>query len=100
MTTILPQKDEDTILVNEINSKHIVVAIDESNYPVILGNSDCGADDYKFLCLSDGFSMGNCYIPFNSIQSCIENYIKRGWRLQVFHQDDWKKALQWLIDNA
>ena len=100
MMPILPQKDEDIIPVNEITSNHIVVAIDESNEPVILGNSDCGADDYKFLCLSDGFSMGNCYGSFNSIQLSVENYIKIGWRLQVFHQDDWKKALQWLIDNA
>ena len=100
MTPILPQRDKDTIPVNEITYKHIVVALDESNYPVILGNSDCGSDDYKFLCLSDGFSMGNCYVSFNSMQLCVGNYIKRGWRMQVFNQDDWKKALQWLIDNA
>ena len=100
MKPILLQTDEDTIPVNEITYKHIVVAIDESNYPVILGNSDCGADDYKFLRLSDGFSMGNCYVSFYSIQLSVEYYIKKGWRLQVFHQDDWKKALQWLIDNA
>ena len=62
MKPILLQTDEDTIPVSEITYKHIVVAIDESNYPVILGNSDCGADDYKFLCLSNGFSMGNCYV--------------------------------------
>ena len=81
MKPILLQTDEDTIPVDEITYEHIVVAIDESNYPVILGNSDCGGDDYKFLWLSNGFSMGNCYVPFDSIQSCVENYIKKGWRL-------------------
>ena len=100
MKPILTQRDEYAIPVNEITHKHIVVAIDESNDPVILGNSDCGGDDYKFLCLSEGFSMGNCYVSFNSMQSCVENYIKKGWKMQVFNQDDWKKALQWLIDNA
>lgn len=94
------KKEKNTIFINEINTSHIIVAIDDDNSPVIMTNSDCGDNKYKFMCLSDQFTLGNCYREFYNIQQCIINYIIRGWKIEVFHQNDWRKALQWLIDNA
>ena len=40
-------------------------------------------------------NINNQFIPY---EQAVENRI--GCKLEVFKESDWKKALQWLIDNA
>lgn len=44
--------------------------------------------------VNDGNGIGN----FDSAKQAVENKID--CKLEVFQESDWKKALQWLIDNA
>ena len=100
MKPILKKEDKDIILTDKITGSHIVVGLDLYNRPVILTNKDYGTEDYKFTLFNSGFTRNNGYGKFESIQELVEYYLKLNWKLEVFHERDWKKALQWLIDNA
>ena len=100
MKPILKKENKDVILTNKITKSHIVVGLDLSKYPVILTNKDYDTEDYKFTLFSSGFTRSNGYGKFESIKELVEYYMKSGWKLEVFHEKDWKKALQWLIDNV
>ena len=100
MKPILKKEDKDIILTNKITSSHIVVGLDLNNNPVILTNENYNTKNYKLTLFNSGFTRNNGYGAFESIQELVEYYIETGWKLEVFHQKDWKKALQWLIDNA
>lgn len=100
MKPILKKEDKDIILTDKITGSHIVVGLNLYNRPVILTNKDYGTEDYKFTLFNSGFTRNNGYGAFKSIQELVEFYMKLGWKLEVFHEKDWKKALQWLIDNA
>ena len=100
MKPILKKEDKDIILTDKITGSHIVVGLDLYNRPVILTNKDYGTEDYKFTLFNSGFTRNNGYGKFESIQELVEYYIEAGWKLEVFHEKDWKKALQWLIDNT
>ena len=100
MKPILKKEDKDIILTDKITGSHIVVGLDLYNRPVILTNENYNIKNYKFTLFNSGFTRNNGYGAFESIQEIVEYYIEAGWKLEVFHQKDWKKALQWLIDNA
>lgn len=92
---------EDTILVKDITSKHIVVGITSYGSPVILTNSMYEGGDYRFTSINDQFSERNSYTgSTSSIQELVEIYLKRGWNIEVFHEGNWKEALKWLINNS
>lgn len=100
MKPILKKENKDVILTNKITSSHIVVGLNLDNNPVILTNENYNTKNYKFTLFNSGFTRNNGYGTFESIQELVEYYIETGWELEVFHEKDWKKALQWLIDNA
>ena len=100
MKPILKKGNKDVILTNKITKSHIVVGIDLYKHPVILTNKDYDTEDYKLTLFNSGFTQNNGYGKFESIQELVEYYMDSGWKLEVFHQKDWKKALQWLINNA
>ena len=101
MKPILKEEKEDFILTNKITSNYIVVGLDlDNNNPVILTKESYNIENYKFTLINNGFTRNNGFRNFESIQKLVEYYVKEGCRLEVFHEKDWKKALQWLIDNA
>ena len=100
MKPILRKENRDVILTNKITNKHIVVGTDLFNNPVILTNENYGTKNYKLTLFNSGFTRNNGYGAFESIQELVEYYLDSGWKIEVFHQKDWKKALQWLIDNT
>ena len=100
MKPILKKEDKDVILTNKITSSHIVVGLNLDNNPVILTNGNYNAKNYKFTLFNNGFTRNNGYGAFESIKELVEYYIETGWELEVFHEKDWKKALEWLIDNT
>ena len=100
MKPILKNENKDVILTNKITKSHIVVGLNLYKRPVILTNKDYDTEDYKFTLFNSGFTRNNGYGKFESIQELVEYYIEAGWKLEVFHEKDWKKALQWLIDNT
>ena len=100
MKPILKKENKNVILTNEITKSHIVVGLDLYKRPVILTNKEYDTEDYKLTLFNSGFTRSNGYGKFESIQELVEFYMDSGWELEVFHEKDWKKALQWLIDNA
>lgn len=100
MKPILKNENEDIILTSKITSSHIVVGLNLNNLPVILTNENYHIEKYKLTLVNNGFTRNNGYGAFESIRELVEYYIALGWKLEVFHEKDWKKALQWLIDNV
>lgn len=100
MKPILKKEDKDVILTNKITKSHIVVGLNLNNNPVILTNENYNTKNYKLTLFNTGFTQNYGYGAFESIQELVEYYMDSGWKLEVFHEKDWKKALQWLIDNA
>ena len=100
MKPILKKESKDVILTNEITKSHIVVGLNLYKRPVILTSKDYDSEDYKFTLFNSGFTRNNGYGKFESIRELVEYYMNLDWKLEVFHEKDWKKALQWLIDNA
>ena len=102
MKPIIEKENQDTILTSEITNNHIVVGIHHGK-PIILTNSDLNEVNYRFALLDSNFTNRNCYGSCGeSIRIAVDKMIIYGEKvkLEVFHEKDWKKALQWLIDNA
>ena len=102
MKPIIEKENQDTILTSEITNQHIVVGIHHGK-PIILTNSDLKQVNYRFALLDSNFTNRNCYGSNGaSIKIAIDKIITYGGnvKLEVFEEKDWKKALQWLIDNA
>ena len=102
MKPIIEKENQDTILTSEITNQHIVVGIHHGK-PIILTNSGLNQVDYRFALLDSNFTNRNCYgSNGESIKIAIDKMITYGGdvKLEVFKESDWKKALQWLIDNA
>ena len=102
MKPIIEKENQDTILTSEITNNHIVVGIHHGK-PIILTNSDLNEVNYRFALLDSNFTNRNCYGSCGqSIKTAIDKMIIHciEVKLEVFHEKDWKKALQWLIDNA
>ena len=102
MKPIIEKENQDTILTSEITNQHIVVGIHHGK-PIILTNSGLNEVNYRFALLDSNFTNRNCYGSNGaSIKIAIDKIITYGGnvKLEVFEEKDWKKALQWLIDNA
>lgn len=96
----ISKNKENIIFVEDITSKHLVVGITSYGSPVILTNSMYDGGDYRFTCINDQFSERNSYKSYSSIQELVERYLENGWNIEVFHEDNWKEALKWLINNS
>ena len=102
MKPIIEKENQDTILTSEITNNHIVVGIHHGK-PIILTNSNFDEVNYQFTLLDSKFTNRNIYgTNGESIKTAIDKMIIYGGKvkLKVFEEKDWKKALQWLIDNA
>ena len=102
MKPIIEKENQDTILTSEITNNHIVVGIHHGK-PMILTNSGLNQVNYRFALLDSKFTNRNSYgTNGESIKTAIDKMIIYGGnvKLEVFNEKDWKKALQWLIDNA
>lgn len=101
LTPVIELPKEDVILTSEITDSHIVLAV-ISKSPCILTKVYVEPESkMKFVTLSNSFSYGLGYTsPFNTLKETVEWAINKGYPIAVFHQEDWKQALQWLIDNA
>ena len=102
MKPIIEKENQDTILTSEITNNHIVVGVHHGK-PIILTNSSFNEVNYQFTLLDSKFTNRNRYgTNGESIKTAIDKMIIYGGKvkLKVFEEKDWKKALQWLIDNA
>jgi len=98
------QTQNDVININDITEEYLVVAVIDK-HPCILGKGY--RDDSKDLCfftLNVDFTQGNGY-DFSEEEDTIQKMVKEVLKepkskIEAFHQDNWKEALQWLIDNA
>lgn len=103
MRPIIQEETQDTILTKDITEQHIVVAVN-NGIPLLLskGYSE-GMKDLTFYNLTYDFTFGNGWDfggNCDTIQKMVEQALSVGYKVAVFHQSDWKQALQWLIDNA
>lgn len=104
------EKSSKTILLKDITEKHLVVGVINGN-PCILGKGfQEHMDKLSFLLLYVPFgdsiiTIGNGYSPTkyigNYLHFIIEKHIKEGDnKVEAFQSKDWRKALQWLLDNT
>ena len=101
MKPILKEENKKTILTSDITSNHITVGINKEGYnPIILTCNEFEGNKFKFTCIDEQFTINNGFNTFTFIKDAVNDRIKSNFNLEVFHQKDWKKALQWLIDNA
>ena len=101
MKPIIIEK-QDEILTSEINENHIVVGIIAGRPTILYCREYSNLNTLSFLCLHDNAILGNSFENegLNSIKEFVEFIMKKSGKIEVFHQKDWKKALQWLIDNT
>ena len=97
MKPIIEKENQDTILTSEITNEHIVVGIIKDAPRILVRENYCRGSFY-FRNLISEFTGGNGIGNFDSAKQAVENKID--CKLEVFKESDWKKALQWLIDNA
>ena len=97
MKPIIEKENQDTILTSEITNEHIVVGIINDAPRILVRENYCRGNFY-FRNLISEFTAGNGIGNFDSAKQAVENKID--CKLEVFKESDWKKALQWLIDNA
>jgi hypothetical protein len=109
MKIITSQTSHDTIDVSKINGRdHIVVAVIH-NKPTILGkgyNQD--QSDLIFFLLGTShndqcITKGNGYDysdKYDTIEKMVLRAIDDGHKVEAFRNEDWKQALQWLINNT
>ena len=101
---IVSEKVEEEILVSDITKKHIVVGVIDG-CPVILtlGEFD-NFKSLKMMVISEELIRGNSYhhsdISGGTLGEIIINSKKFCDKIACLHQDNWKDALKWLIDNA
>ena len=99
MKPIIKEETKEIILTSKITKYHIVVGI-RGKSPVILSKSDYDRGKYCFVCLDSEFTEQNCYPKFDTIKGAVEQQMELGEGTEVFEEENWKAALQWLIDNV
>ena len=100
MKPIIEKENQDTILTSEINGRHVVVGYSKTKEPMILTQENFIDGTFSFRLLHDMFTNGNGYDDFDTIEEATNDRINENSKIEVFYEKDWKKALQWLIDNA
>lgn len=100
----LVENSPDEILIKDVKPElHIVVAVIEGRPCILSKGFDELDNKYSFKALSDSGTNGNGYSRKEAdFHETIRYYNSDNTlnRLNVFHEDDWKQALKWLIDNA
>lgn len=98
MKPIIKREHEKTISTSEITENHIVVTI-INNLPYIyckgIHNEHKGFSSFYYNLNDEGYEHNN-----DSLEIKIESMMNRTDKIEVFHKDNWKDALKWLIDNA
>ena len=100
MKPIIEKENQDTILTSEITGRHVVVGCSKTKEPMILTRENFIDGTFSFRILHDAFTSGNGYDDFDTIEEATNDRINKNSKIEVFEEKDWKKALQWLIDNA
>ena len=103
MKVINKTEQTDTLLVKDVDeNKHIVVGIIHKS-PCILTKS-YHTKQYAFVSLDSKPVMGNGYSPGwnrnTTIKEIMDLYNTGDNKVEAFTSAEWKKALQWLIDNS
>ena len=102
MKPIIEKENQKTILTSKITNNHIVVGIVLGEPAILYCNTYDDLSTLSFLCLHYETTIGNKFTHYecNSVKEIVEYGLSYDYKIEVFHQKDWKKALQWLIDNA
>lgn len=99
MKIIFEEKKQE-INIDDLEDSHIVCAI-INNDPCLL-TKDHKNKFKSFKILTENFSKGNSYtnndMNLKSYMVSLNNNFKV--KAEAFDEEDWKEALQWLIDNA
>lgn len=112
MKIVFNQEQGTYIPFAEINNSHIVVAVIFRNgnalkEPCILSKDQYGYDNnFSFKTLRSAFTKGNNFnfspkdrcTPQTMISAVLNAYPDS--KIEVFEQCEWRKALQWLINNG
>jgi hypothetical protein len=100
MKVIKKEINEKTILLEDITEMHLIVAIINDS-PYILRKPWKEKDDaYEWVPFDDSFTRGNAFSN-STIRDNVEEIMDtEGNKIEVFEEEDWAKALKWLIDNA
>lgn len=103
------EKSSTTILLKDITEKHLVVGV-INGYPCILGKgSHEHIEKLTFFLLYGAYgdfiiTNGNGFTPprfmGDHLHYIIKKNIEDGNKVEAFENKDWRKALQWLIDNT
>jgi hypothetical protein len=100
MKPIIKGKDSETIYTYQITCEEMCVAIDDKGVPRILADAHLNPLSFKWKNIQNQFTAGNGMGAYSTIREAVEDAIDRDWNIAVFHQSEWRKALQWLIDNG
>lgn len=103
MKVVLTSQPQDVISLDKLTNRHIIVGI-ISDQPCYL-TTPFGKEQYNFVSIGNGGTYGNGYqVGWNrdrvTLLENVEAQLKRGEQVQAFPQKEWRKALQWLLDNA
>lgn len=92
-------KDQEVIKVDELTPQYVLVAVDANKRPLIFTLRDYHDESSGcLLCISNGLSEGN---GFDDISDVDDFMIRHpSFRFEAFHQDEWKEAMTWLIENG
>lgn len=98
MKLIFTNQEEETITIDRVDpTEHIIVAL-RNGEPFIVTRLGYELGNFKAICLSDEFLNGNGYSEKPTLEQVLDS--DKFEEIQVFENKDWRKALQWLIDNA
>jgi hypothetical protein len=103
MTPIISREQQDTILTSEITEQHLVVVFYDSHPCILTKGFFQEKENIDLLSFQDYFTLGNGFrVDGKNIKEKVELLLEDSecQKIAVFHESDWKKALQWLIDNA
>lgn len=103
MKIILNNESKDTINIDEITENYLIVSIYQGEPCILSKGYDEKPKQFTFFSISNNFTIGNGYnftSKEDTIQKMIVDALSLGYKVEAFHESDWKKALQWLIDNA
>ena len=97
---IIPNtKNRPSIKIEDLTQEHIIVATDDDSNPMMFTLGEYEVESTSvFLVINKDLTIGNCYSYEKNLNQFLVN--RKGWTFQAFHQDDWKEALQWLIENG
>lgn len=101
MKVLLRVKKEEEIHVDDITECHIICAIINKHPCLLTKGYNESKNSVSFKCIDERFVEGHAYgVTPNGVINTTIDQLKKNSKIEVFHQKDWKDALQWLIDNG